>query len=448
MYVLLINPRYPFGGSQIWLNVSIVAVAAQLTHLGHTVDLLDLNIDELDKQAVKAAEMIGVSIFGAAYIPGAVELIVRLQQMNPLTKVIVGGQTAGRLTTEQFGHVFGQKTVQGNQNGLAEAIGCTADEIPKMENVSFIPVWKRMGEDKLVSYLEHEGTLVVSDGCRYNCGFCAASKNRPEYFRDLVKFKADLRYLTEVAKRQGLKELRFYASSLDFFQNPTTVRRYLEILVLVQEESDVAIRTRCLSSMTSFLQASKTIPNFDSLLSRAGLWCVALGVDGSDKTVWQAQNKRQNSLSLLTKCLDLGKQIGLTVEMLMVFGFPEDTFRTIWKTVWLSLETVLKYNNVIVRPYLAKSAVPGNEGWKTQNETVKAITSNYRRFYDLDFCVIGSSLTDRNQRHRWISNVAYVLICLLSLIGKSTTWPLLPQGENGLYGKIATVFNRLTPFDR
>jgi hypothetical protein len=427
--------------------MSIVAVAAQLTHLGHAVDLLDLNIDELDEQAVKAAEMIGVSIFGAAYIPGTVELIARLQQMNPLAKVIVGGQTAERLTTEQFGHIFGQTTIQGNQNGLAEAIGCTANEIPKAETVSFIPVWKRMGEGKLVPYLEHEGTLVVSDGCRYNCGFCAASKNRPEYFRNLVEFEADLRYLIEVAKRHGLKELRFYASSLDFFQNPTTVRRYLEILALVQTENGVAVRTRCLSSMTSFLQASRTIPNFGSLLSQAGLWCVALGVDGSDKAVWQAQNKKQNSLSVLTKCLDLGKQIGLTVEILMVFGFPEDTFRTIWKTVWLSLTAVLKYN-VIVRPYLAKSAVPGNEGWKTQNETVKAITSDYRRFYDLDFCVIGSSLTDRNQWHRWISNVAYVLICLLSLIGKSTTWPLLPQGENGLYGKIATVFNRLMPFDR
>ena len=135
--------------------------------------------------------------------------------------------------------------------------------------------------------------------------------------------------------------------------------------------------------------------------------------------------------------------------MLMVFGFPEDTSRTIWKTVWLSLTAILKYNNVIVRPYLAKSAVPGNEGWKTKNETVEAILTNYHRFYNLDFCVIGSSLTDPNRRHRWESNAAYLLICgLLTPLGKSTTYPLLPQGESGLYGKIATVVNRLMPFDR
>ena len=298
-------------------------------------------------------------------------------------------------------------------------------------------------------YLEREGTLFVSQGCHFNCCFCPACKNQPERFRDLGEFETDLRYLMSVAKRHGLKELRFYTTSLDFFQNPNLVCRYLETLARAQEESGVAIRTRCLSSMISFFQADKTIPNFGSLLSRAGLWCVAFGVDGSDKIVWQAQNKRHNTSLILVKCLDAGKRLGLTIEMLMVFGFPEDTSRTIWKTVWLSLTAILKYNNVIVRPYLAKSAVPGNEGWKTKNETVEAILTNYHRFYNLDFCVIGSSLTDPNRRHRWESNAAYLLICgLLTPLGKSTTYPLLPQGESGLYGKIATVVNRLMPFDR
>lgn len=230
MNFLIINPRYPFGKSQIYFNLSTVAVAAQILALGHMVEILDLNIDKLEVAQVRSADIVGVSIFGAAYIPGAIELLRIIRQMNPQARLIVGGQTVERLDDEDFSKIFGKDVVPGNPDGLAEVLDCQVEEIPAAEKVSFKRAWEAMGETKLVEYLKREGTLFVSQGCRFNCDFCAACKNQPERFRDLGEFEADLLYLTEVAKRHGLSELNFYATSLYFFQTPETVRGYLEVL--------------------------------------------------------------------------------------------------------------------------------------------------------------------------------------------------------------------------
>lgn len=164
--------------------------------------------------------------------------------------------------------------------------------------------------------------------------------------------------------------------------------------------------------------------------------------------IWRAQGKRHNSENDINRCLRTCREIGINAELLMVFGFPEETLRTIAKTVALSLST-LGRRRVIVRPYLAKPAVPGNRRWAEDKKLVKEMVENPDRFYNIDFCAVGSTLTHPNFRLRWMSNLAYLLICgLLTPIGKNTTSPLLPQGEDGWYGRLAKVVNRLMPFDR
>lgn len=448
--VILVNPAHPYGRAQVYLNGSLVAAAAQLQAAGCEVDIIDLNLDRLDSMGTLTnAEVVGVSLTGAPDIPGVLKLLPQLRARAPCAKIVCGGQVVEAMLPEQFQRVFGADVRQfRTEADLAELIGGTASSNPPAHMVPYQPVWEQMGPKRLAQYLQTEGTLVVSQGCHFKCRFCAAQKDREEVFRDLGHFENDLRYLCRAAKQQGITYLQFYASSLDFFQNPTKVAQYLEVLAQVQAETGVQMRVRCLSCSASFRRASMMIPNFGDLLRRAGLWCVAFGADGTDAAVWRAQRKNQNKIADLRYCLDLCQDIGVRPELLMVLGFPEDTVRTLGKTVLTSLVAAMLWH-AIIRPYCAKWRVPGNKGWQDGGPVVEAMLDDPVKFYNLDFAALSDRDNDPDFWHRWASNAAYLTICaLLTPVGKCTTSPVLPQGHPGLLGAIAARVNRWLPPDR
>lgn len=452
--IIIIVPQYPFGKDQIYFPGSAIAIAARLMAMGYTVTIVDLNIDRLESASVqellRMADLVGISLTGSPNIPGMFTLIPKLQKLAPNTTILLGGQVIQRLTTDQFAQLFGgfEKVVQIKEDkDLAIVLG---RPIPPLAIVSFVPVLQRMGEKRVVGYLKREGTLIISQKCKYNCAFCGAEKGGPELFlRSLENFRLDLEYLVALARRHGLKRLEFYASSLDFFQNPQPIQKYLEILAKVREETGMDVRVRCLSCLKSFVGAKRKIPNLKNLLHRAGLWCIGFGSDGTDEEVWKTEKKQQNTVYQLLRCIVLCRKMEVRAEILMVFGFPEETFRTLMKTVWISLWAVKKSNDLIIRPYLAKPFIPGNEGWMTDQAAVERVLKNPRLFYNLDFCAIGSRLTHPRIVHRLLCNAAYLFICaVLTPIGKCTTSPLLPQGRQGLRGWLASIVNRWIPFDR
>ncbi len=451
--VILINPAHPYGKSQVYMNGSLIAIAARLQATGCEVNIIDFNLDSLGDQKVqswlRSADIIGVSFTGAFDIPGVIQLLPELRARTPNAKIIFGGQVIEALTPQQFTTVFGTEAIQVRTDAdLAALLNCQPHQLPRPESVSYQPVWERLGVDRLKCYLSTEGTLVVSQGCHFKCKFCAAHKGEKEVFRDLEVFTVDLSYLCRAAKQFGIRQLEFYASSLDFFQTPSVLVRYLEVLAAVQTETGVHVRVRCLSCTVSFKRASERISNFGMLLKRAGVWCVGFGADGSDASVWQAQGKTQNNESEVRECLELCKKFGLRAELLMVLGFPEDTTYTLAKTVLTSLVATARWD-AIIRPYRAKRRVPGNDEWNQDGPVVQAITADPQKFYNLDFAALADADSDPEFWHRCLGNAAYLIICgLLTPVSRCTTSPTLPQGHSGLFGVIAKRVNRWLPFDR
>ncbi|HRH23029.1 MAG TPA: hypothetical protein PK295_00140 [Candidatus Magasanikbacteria bacterium] len=452
--IVLIEQRYPYGKDKVYLSGSIVSVAARLLIMGHEVQLVDLNIDRMHqthvRKKLREADLIGVAVVGAPAIPGLLRLIPQIRAFAQDTLILVGGQVIERVTTDQFNRIFGTYSavtqIKDNYD-LAQALDCKVLDLPPPEAVSYVPVWKQMGEERMVRYLEHESVLVISQGCHFRCDFCAASKQMKESFRSVEVFVNDLRHLTQIAQRARLKKLEFYASSLDFFQNPKIVARFLEVIEQMQLDSGIEIKIRCLSCLGSFLAAREEIPNFDDLLRRAGLWCIGFGIDGDEKD-WRSQKKRQNKQGDIVRCLEITRDLGITAEFLMVMGFPTQDGQKLRELVTNALQVVEEWPHVVLRPYLAKLAVPGNKGWKTRHDIVELIMSNPKLFYNLDFCALGSSLTHPDPEHRRLSNEAFLEICALATTGKCATSALQPQGEEGEAGVRAAEFNRLQPFDR
>ncbi|MEW6610390.1 MAG: hypothetical protein AB1352_02040 [Patescibacteria group bacterium] len=159
-----------------------------------------------------------------------------------------------------------------------------------------------------------------------------------------------------------------------------------------------------------------------------------------------------NRLSLGDRALEICREVGITPELLMVFGFSEDNFRTLIKTVWYSVRKSI-FRGAIARPYLAKSFIPNNYYWTDERfkSQVAATCNDPRLFYNLDFAALGSPLTHPHRWHRWASNLAYLaIILILTPLGKNTTFPLLPQGGKRprWRQKLVEWVNRKMPFDR
>ncbi|MDO8509799.1 MAG: cobalamin-dependent protein [bacterium] len=449
--IVLINPQYPFGKKRIFLGGPFVAIGARLDAVGHDVSLLDLNIDDMTDTKIVAkleeADFIGVSLTGSSDIPGVRELVTVLHQRFSRALVLLGGQIVERLAPDQFVAIFGNDVVQIRDDGdLAKAIACSVDQLSSSD-ASYVPMWQSLGDNRLAVYLKNEAVLVVSQGCRFNCRFCAATKGVSEQFREIGVFEQDLNYLTEVARRKRIAELNFYLSSLDAFQNPQKFVRYLEVVARVAKRSGVNIRLRCLSRFDSFLRAVDSVPNLPDLLCRSGLWCIGFGADGADPAIWKSQGKGNKNSDML-RAITLCQQMRIRTELLMVIGFPEDTPATLAKAVSASLLAVVRWSDVVIRPYLAKVVVPGSHGWKEKHQADQFV-GDPEKFYNLDFCAVGSLSTHPHHAHRWACNIAYLLICgILTPIGKCATYPLLPQGGGGIYGRIAKIVNRMIPFDK
>jgi hypothetical protein len=460
--VILNQLPYPYGKKQVYLGSTLPIVASQIertsfynteTYIKDLNFIFDRDLPDFTQQSEESAidviknnGIVGTTVIGPSYIPIAIKYAEKISSLGIL--IMIGGQPIAKMSQELFRKLFKNPLIQQirNNSELSNAIG-TENTITDACETSLSSVYGKM--ENMEEYLKKESALYISQGCLYNCKFCGAEKNQQEKFKNLDLFKEDLTTLTKIAKGFGYKKLEFYASNLDFFQNPFVIVNYLQAIIDVKKEVGIDIRVRCLACMLSFIRACELMPNLKDLLKEAGLWCIGFGVDGSDKTVWKAQNKNQNKEIDVIKCLDLCKDYGIRFEMLMIMGFTQDTKKTLWKNFVNAYKYVTKYDNVMLRPYLAKEIIPGNEEWNNNVVFQEKFVRNPELFYNLDFCMIGSKLTHPKFWHRFWSNLTFLAICgIFTPLGKCCTSPLMPYGGSKIWNMFAKLWNKIVPFDR
>ncbi|MDR3642812.1 MAG: hypothetical protein P4L74_04265 [Candidatus Doudnabacteria bacterium] len=448
--VALVEQQYPYGKSSVYMPTALVVVAAQLMAAGHEAHIVDLNIDPVVeggpvKLFFEAVDVIGVAVIGAPYIPQTIELCRRFAVEYPNKPVIVGGQIISRLSQLQFSRLFA--FTNAIQIASAEDLHPLFGQVPSPYEVSLVPVYEHLGMGRLCEYLKHEFPLWVSQGCAFNCKeYCTAERNQLEQHHHLEHFKDGIEYLILFAKKWALQDLGCYASSLDFFQNPDTVAQYLEVIAELRKKHDFNFRVRALSCLVTFLKAANTLPEFGKLLKDAGFWRVGFGVDGSGESEWKRQGKVQNHTADVRRSLDLCQKLGLQAEVIMITGYPTSSYKELAKTVYNSSGYLLRWRNIKLRAYFAKLVLPGNTGWQREWRTVEAVLDNPKLFYNLEFNSLGSPLTNPRRLNRWFGNLAFLILTLgVAIFGRSISFPLLPQGQGGLYGKLAKFWNRHMP---
>lgn len=451
--ILFLELKYPYGKPRVFQSGSLFAVAARLDHMGHEVSVVDLNIhsetSRLAKDRIENADYICISLTGTPYLPDAIEFAHRAKDLG--TPIIFGGQGSETLSQEQFNSLFAStNSVRVTSDlELFQVIGNVPTNPLSVFQVGYKNVLANLDNKSMRTYLENEMTLVISQGCLYRCKFCAAKKARKEVFRDLKKFEDDLRYIAIEAKQRDISTLNFYASSLDFFQSAlvdkgeTTIEKVLRVMAKVRNETGVDIKTRCLSTLASFLKAAERIPELGTLLAKAGLYRIGFGVDGTDPSIWKSQGKNHNKPHQILECIKKTKEFDVCAEILMVVGFPEDT----WKTLVLNVQSAVRYSqypNVILRAYMAKTIAPGNEGWNS--ETAQPFLEDPTKFQQIDYCAFASKTTHPNWKNRFLSNLCYgALMGIFMFSNRSVTYPVFPIRGNFIKRSLARFLNNQMP---
>lgn len=470
---LLVRPRYPHGKSQIYMPTDLMRVAAMIETTGVKTRLLDLNLHKMpSERELGKYDAIGVGVVGPPYIPQSRKIVQEISGSSS-AEVFVGGQVISHLNSDQFRRIYGEKAVQiKGDSDLGALIG---SGVSPAQKTSIVGVLHNLAEADLRLYLEREFSTFVSQGCKYNCRFCAAPKAQSEQRSDLSVLEEELTEIAKLLGRFNFPTLKTYLSPLDLFQNPLDLAQTLEIFIRINRSTGVGLELRGLSRVDSFLEAFEKVPQLRKLVVDANLTTVGFGVDGTSERIWRLQRKAQTNLSEVERALDLCREIGISSELLMVIGFHSDTFESLFRTYLYTVARSLTHGSV-ARPYLAKEFVPGNDNWiggqvvplsriRFKGAKSDALISPFESqtekllvdpelFANLDYAALGSSITHPDWKNRIIANLTYLaLIATLEPFGKNTTYPLIPRvsGE-GVFARVsnslASLVNNLMPFDR
>lgn len=448
---VIIDMQYYLGCSRVWMNGSVVGIAAVLMAMGCEVDIVDFNIDHWDDERVQAllshADYVGISLVGAPYIPGAIALAKRLNAAFPNKPIILGGKVIEKLEPYQFKLLFtGTLAVQYRTPiDLATLLDGEASRVPGVFSVPFVPVWERMGNERLRQYLSVETTLVNAQGCVYACEQCGADRNQKQVWPSGEQFYENLIYLARKAQEFSLQELRFYMSDLDATQVKEKLITQLEVIARVRAETGVDIRVRCLACTKTFVRLVHSYPEFAGLCHRAGMERFGFGIDGTRLT-WKEISKPHNDEVEIAEVLGYCQQNDLQAEALLVVGSRAESLASLLQLHYDAIRYAFRYG-ADIRPHLYKP-IPGGDEWGEQGSLIQYVLESPILFHNLDFTACASVLTHPIWYQRWAANAAFVLLVIgYNLLGKTTNSLLLATSKGGFLSRFANVINQYLPAD-
>lgn len=426
-------------------------LGARLLKFGAEVKFLDMNLVTTDDLAHEAkwANIVGFTVLGAPYIPQVMEYIKVIQALRDQgvnVRAVVGGEGASRLKRSDFENWLGDfvdGVMPATKRGDFPLFPGT---IPSMFETSMGPMLETLNETQQELYLGREFCLFLSQGCKFNCAFCVAAKARPEAYRDMDALKDELETICRIKQKLGHRKIEVYLSNLDGLQSPKRLEESLSIFAQTARAYKLEPFARCLATSRCSKEATDADPELLERLRDYGLHTIAIGADGASKETWARQRKTHNNESDLLVVIDRFKNAKIVPEILMVCGYQSDTLKDLWAVVAFSFREALR--GAVIRPYLAKSELPGGEAWTDDSQSVVSCRKDAKLLKHLDFAMFGSSETHPNWKNRLVANICYALVTYpLMLVGKCPNRPLFPV-PRGFMKWPTELLNRLIPFDR
>jgi hypothetical protein len=408
------------------MPTSLISIASILMKAGISVSFHDENIDKYDF----SNNIVGINLLGAPYIPYAIELYKQLEDKfgKDDFHLLIGGQVVYGLTKVQFSSLFGKNAINGNDvKELASFWRLSYDTFIPVEKVSFIDGYSLINQNNFALYLQTEIGFYLSQGCKYSCTFCGASRSRInpvtnqrekhiEIYRDIDIAIEDIEFLIQKAIGFNIHELKFYLSNLDLFQTPNLLSEFADKLLLLRKKyTGFDIHLRALATVTSFLYVHKNYPELMLNLIKVGLYRVGFGIDGASPVVWKKTKKPHTKSECINAIKIIKENYGITPEILMVFGYDEFDNE---ESLKLALEFAYQMNvayGALPRPHVAKDVIPGSDNWykKEYTDKVNYLIKNPALFQNLDFTALPSQITHANEEFRALTAKYYIEMCAM-----------------------------------
>jgi hypothetical protein len=435
---VFVQPRHSYasenGEGHIHLSAPMITAMARLDAAGVSdISLKDDNFEGGGKGLIDA-DVVGINLVGAPYIPRALEII--RDRVREGVTVLLGGQIIDSLDNDTddgelsddlkkiFAEVIDKvNLLNGNRDSnLKRVFGLEA--LPTQEEVSSISIWENIDDEQMRAYLSHEMSMYLSQGCKHKCTYCQARKNTPELYRDLDKAAQDLEWLSNKALSLNIAKLDIYFSNLDIFQNPDKLKKFLKEVIRLKEKHGFTYNLRGLATAESLLEADEETMR---LAREAGVHSIGLGIDGATYAAWKSTGKLHNisneNDAAAQRCIDAIKKTfenGFSPEILMVFGHRLKTFELSKKDLEEALEftkDMVKQFGAIPRPHVVKNLVPGAEEWKkkkTNAKEIEMLLSHPEYFQALDYTALPSEITYPDSEFRALVEKYYREVCALS----------------------------------
>jgi hypothetical protein len=455
MRILLVQPCYPHGHKQTYLPGGLLNLGSRLRAVGMQVDLVDYNqCDQTNPEVVRLyeqADVVGLSVLGAPYIPSVINHVWLMGHRYGFRhKILIGGEGVNRIRKRDFQAWFAGLNpnlhlIQ-SDNDLETQLGLKIGSLPSMYDTSMVPMLADLSDSQLRKYLSREFALFLSQGCKFNCNFCAAAKARAETYRSLETLKEEVAFVCKKLAGFGATHLQCYLTNLDLLQTPALLDASLALAAETARENGIEPSFRGLATSRCTVQAVRSDPTLLSRLKKNGLHTIGFGADGASQETWERENKHHNSVWELVSSVLAVQRAGMTAEVLMVIAFDGDSLKALARDVMFSFAQALR--GAVIRPYLGKSKTPSGR-WPEGDLGVAAFRDNPALLKNLDYTMLGSKQTHPYTLRRWLSNAVYLgIIAALTPLGKCTTPPLIPYSHDPLWNQMAEDINKMMPLDR
>ena len=184
-------------------------------------------------------------------------------------------------------------------------------------------------EDTKIShflYKNHSFGVISSRGCPYNCIFCTV-KNvwgrswRPRHPELFVK---ELEYLN---KTYGIEEFTFLDDNISIDQ-----QRWITILNLIKKRLNIKW------TLPNGIAHWTLTPKILKLMQEAGCYRLTFGIEsGNEKT--RKFIRKTHNLQQAKDLIKYSNKIGMWTNTTNVIGFPFETKKQIWDTIWWNVKS-------------------------------------------------------------------------------------------------------------
>ena len=360
--VLLLRPPitkmlFPMVNPPIGLGY----LTSYLEQHGFKVYLIDFNIRNISMHTFESfiqkinPLLIGITAL-TQYYPGLVKLSNAIKTNNPGIPIVLGGihvsalpeqslfdsgadfivMGEGELTLLELARALQQKKKSFlDIKGLAfnDAKGDviltpSRELIENLDDLPF-PAWKKMNPSwyppephGMIMKYSKVAPILSTRGCPFNCSYCASCNfwNQRIRFRSAKNIVDEIQFLHE---NFGIKEIHFWDDNLTLKKS--------HIIGICKEIVKRGLNNMAFNAPNG-IRADKVDAHILKIMKMAGFYSITFAVESADYQILKKNGKNVDP-ALLMHNAKIAHELGYHLSSFYIIGFPEETERTIRKTI-------------------------------------------------------------------------------------------------------------------